>query len=156
MSKATPLFFLAALFALTPLALANGLPTVKLTASRTAVLNDGRDATELMAEVRDTSGRPVPDGTQVIFYTNLGTFAENQTVQTRAGTARIRLTSSQKGTALITAQSQGSYAGGVQKIEIVFTDDPAETFQGNNYAAIESNDGLLYAPADRILEGNGR
>ena len=90
MSKATPLFFLAALFALTPLALANGLPTVKLTASRTAVLNDGRDATELMAEVRDTSGRPVPDGTPVTFYTNLGTFAENNTVQTRAGTARQR------------------------------------------------------------------
>ena len=117
------LALLAAAGILAPSALSNGLPTVKLTASRMAVLNDGRDATELMAEVRDSSGRPVPDGTQVIFHTNLGAFAENPTVQTRAGTARIRLTSPQKGTALITAQTSGIYAGGVQKIEITFTDD---------------------------------
>ena len=152
----TPLATLAVLFVVVSTALGNGLPTVKLTASRTAVLNDGRDATELIAEIRDSNGRLVPDGTQITFHTNLGTFAENPTVQTRAGSARIRLTSPQKGTALITAQTSGAYAGGVQKIEIVFTDDPSQTFQGNNYIVIDSNDSLLYAAVERVIEATGK
>ena len=157
MNRATTfLAVLAALYASMPSALANGLPTVKLTATRTAVLNDGRDATELIAEIRDSSGRPVPDGTSVTFHTSLGNFAENATVQTRSGTARIRLTSPQKGTAIITAQTSGAYAGGVQKIEITFTDDPSETFQGNNYIVADSNDSLLYAAAERVVEAVGR
>lgn len=135
---------------------AAGPPTILLTSSRFAVLNDGRDSVEIIAEVRDSSGRYVNDGTEVSFSTNLGVFAEggpSTRASTRSGAARVRLSSQQKGTATVTASVPG---GGFQKLEILFTDDPAETFQGNAYVAVEATGALLYAAAERILEATSR
>ncbi len=135
---------------------AKAVPTITLTASRYAVLNDGRDSTEIIAEVRDSGGRFVPDGTVVTFTTNVGIFSRagtTATASTRNGSARIRLSSPQKGTAQITAAVAG---GGFQKMEIVFTDDPAETFQGNAYIAVQGSSALLYSAVDRVIEARGR
>jgi len=132
---------------------AAGVPTIVLRASRVAVLNDGRDYTEIIAEVRDSSGSFVPDGTPVTFSTNLGQFGGGATIGTRSGTARVRLTSQQKGTATITAAVGG---GGFQKMDVVFTDDPTETFQGNTYVAVQSTGALLYSAGHRIIEATGK
>lgn len=132
---------------------ASSVATIVLRASRIAVLNDGRDYTEIIAEVRDSGGRFVPDGTAVTFNTNLGQFTGSTTVGTRAGTARIRLTSQQKGTATVTAATGG---GGFQKTDILFTDDPTETYQGNAYVAVQATGSVLYSAGHRIIEASGR
>jgi hypothetical protein len=151
------LFFLAAvLLAWSARAHAAGIPTIRLTASRQAVLNDGRDSTEIIAEVRDSTGSYFPDGTTVTFTTNLGVFMQAGTTgtsSTRAGTARIRLTSQQKGTALVQAVTIG---GGFASIEISFTDDPAEMFQGNAYVSVQATGSLLYSAGHRVIEATGK
>src|SRR5215468_5302989 len=76
-----------------------GIPTIVIKSTRAAALNDGRDFHEIIAEVRDSSGAWAADGTMVTFTTTLGQFIGAQTIATRAGTARIRLVSLQKGTA---------------------------------------------------------
>src|SRR5438046_270590 len=76
---------------------AAAIPTIRLSATRIAVMSDGHDTTEIIAEVRDTSGNMAPDGTPVSFNTNLGQFQGSNPVPTRAGMARVRLASAQKG-----------------------------------------------------------
>lgn len=126
--------------------------TVRLSASRLTVLNDGRDYTEIIAEIRDSGGNLVPDGTQVNFTTNLGVFGSSSSAPTRAGAARIRLTSPQKGVATV----QATVVGATERLDIQFTDDPEATFQGNGYVAIQSDDALLYSASDRIVEAAGK
>ena len=136
--------------------MALALPTIRLTVTRQAVLSDGRDYTEVVAEVRDSSGRLSPDGTTVNLTTTLGAFAQAGTttsVTTRAGTARARLVSPRKGTATITAAVAG---GGFQQCEVLFTDDPSQTFEGNAYVVIDADGPLLYAAGERIIEAIGK
>ncbi|MCC6730527.1 MAG: hypothetical protein IT208_14425 [Chthonomonadales bacterium] len=132
-----------------------GVPTLSLRSSRGAALNDGRDTVEVIAEVRDSAGRYVPDGTSVTFTTNLGTFAQagvSQTVQTRAGTARARISAQVKGTATVTAVVDG---GGFARYDLIFTDDPEDTFEGNAYLAASGAGSLLYSATDRVIEALG-
>ncbi|MBM3493654.1 MAG: hypothetical protein FJX72_04930, partial [Armatimonadetes bacterium] len=135
---------------------ASGPPTITLTASRFAALSDGRDPVEIIAEVRDSSGRFVTDGTAVVFNTNLGLFLREgpgATARTRSGSARVMLTSQSKGTATVTATVSG---GGFQKVDVLFTDDPAETYQGNTWVGVTSNGSLVYCAAERVIEATSR
>lgn len=150
------LMVLALVFARAGQAAGAGIATISLQAARSAVLNDGRDSTDIIAEVRDSSGAYLPDGTTVTFSTDLGTFAQGgptASAQTRAGTARVRLTSQRKGTATITATVAG---GGFQKCEVVFTDDASETVAGNAFISIQSPGTLVYCAGERIIEANKR
>ncbi len=138
------------------IALAVGPPTITMTASRFAALNDGRDTVEIIAEVRDSSGRFVQDGTAVVFNTNVGAFQRegpSATVRTRSGSARVLLTSQQKGTATVTATVAG---GGFQKVDVMFTDDPEETYQGNSWVSVTANGALLYCAAERTIDATSR
>ena len=144
------------LLSLPALAFAFNSPTLVLTVSRTAVMNDGKDNTEVIAEVRDASGNLAPDGTQVSFTTSLGQFAPAPVAATRAGNARVRLTSNQRGTATVTASAGGNFAGAFQKVDVTFTDDPAETYQGNAYVAMQSNNALVYSAGDKIVDAAGK
>lgn len=126
--------------------------TINLSATRPAVLNDGKDSTDIIAEVRDSSGKLAPDGTTVNFTTTLGQFGSSSAQPTRAGSARIQLRSQQKGTASVMA----TVLGGTQKLDIVFTDDREETFVGNGYATVQSNNSNIYSAVDRVVEAMGR
>ncbi len=135
---------------------AAGPPTITMTSSRYAALNDGRDSVEIIAEIRDSSGSFVPDGTAVVFNTNIGSFERegpSATVRTRAGSARVLLTSQQKGPATVTATVSG---GGFQKVDVLFTDDPAETFQGNSWVSVTANGGLVYCAGERTIDARSR
>ncbi|HSV74303.1 MAG TPA: hypothetical protein VLH79_11140 [Chthonomonadales bacterium] len=135
---------------------ADALPTIRLTVTRQAVLSDGRDFTEIVAEVRDSGGRLAPDGTTVTLTTTVGTFAQagpTTSAHTRAGTARARLLSPRTGTAKVTAVVAG---GGFQQCEVLFTDDPSQTFEGNAYVVVDANCTLLYAASERIIEAIGK
>ena len=146
----------AALWVLVLSAKALGPPTITMTSSRFAALSDGRDAIEIIAEVRDSSGRFVQDGTAVVFNTNIGTFrgeGPSATARTRYGSARVLLVSQQKGMATVTATVGG---GGFQKVDVSFTDDPEETYQGNAWVSMTSNGALLYCAAERTIDATSR
>ncbi|MGC8666789.1 MAG: Ig-like domain-containing protein [Chthonomonadales bacterium] len=124
-----------------------GTPTIQLTASRMVVLADGRDTTEIIAEVRDATGSYVPDGTVVSFTTTRGMFVGGGAAQTRAGVARVRLSSQQTGTATVTA----AVVGRAESMDITFTNDPSETFQGNLFAAVQGGS-VVYSADYRVIE----
>ena len=126
---------------------AAGTPTIQLTASRMVVLADGRDTTEIIAEVRDSTGSFVPDGTVVSFTTTRGVFMGGGAAQTRSGVARVRLSSQQTGTATVTA----AVIGRAESIDITFTNDPSETFQGNLFAAVQGGS-VVYSADYRVIE----
>jgi len=65
---------------------------VRATATPTVLLSDGVSTATVTAEVRNSSGRPVKDGTEVRFYTTAGTITP--LVFTSAGVARATLTAS--------------------------------------------------------------
>jgi hypothetical protein len=134
-------------------AIAAAVPTITLKSTRTAALNDGRDYHEIIADVRDSTGAFMRDGTLVTFQTNAGQFTGSSSVQTRLGQARVKLTSLQKGGATVTATVEG---GGFQQVQVNFTDDKEETFQGNSYVDVQATGLLLYSAGDRIVEASGR
>ena len=132
---------------------AGGIGTISLTATRTTLLADGKHTTVLRAEVRDSSGRPA--GTYVIvqFQTNSGTLSQTQ-AQAIGGIAQVNLTSSPiAGVAHVTATVAGQ---SVAEIEILFTDDPQATFNGNNYMLFAATGYMAYSATDRAIEANGR
>src|SRR4051794_7043803 len=86
-----------ALALLALLALAGGRPALAAGAIRVSVspevlLADGVSTATVTAEVRNSSGRPARDGTEVRFYTTGGTIT--QVAFTSAGVARATLTAS--------------------------------------------------------------
>lgn len=129
-----------------------GPPTIDLRAMRPAALADGRDYIEVVAEVRDSSGSYLPDGARVTFTTSLGLFVQSgvsASALVRSGAARVRVSSQQKGVATVTASVPG---GGFQRTEITFTDDPAETYQGNAYVRVQARGSVVYSVGDRTIE----
>ncbi|MCX6358210.1 MAG: hypothetical protein NT029_00230 [Armatimonadetes bacterium] len=129
-----------------------GPPTIDLRAVRQAALSDGRDYIEIVAEVRDSGGTYLPDGTRVTFTTSRGVFVQSgvsASALVRSGSARVRVSSQQKGVATVTASVPG---GGFQRVDVTFTDDPAETYQGNSYVRVQARGSVVYSVAERTIE----
>ncbi len=132
---------------------AGAVGTINLTATRTALLADGKHTTVLRAEVRDGNGRPVGNNVVVQFQTTAGTLSQTL-ARTIGGIAQVNLTSSPiAGVAQLTATVAGQ---SIATLEILFTDDPQATFQGNNYMMFAATSYLAYGATDRVIEGNGR
>lgn len=143
-----PVFFAAAV----PAA-AGGIGTISLTATRTTLLAGGKQTTVLRAEVRDSTGRPVGTNVIVQFQTNQGTLSQTQ-AQAIGGIAQVNLTSAANaGVATVTATVAGQ---SIATIEILFTDDPQATFDGNNYMLFAATGYMAYSATDRAIEANGR
>lgn len=84
---------------------------INLTASPTAIAADGVTTSLIRALVLDQYGHPVPDGTQVTFTTDRGTFggATTVVVTTTGGIAQVMLTSSSSaGVATVNATSDSA------------------------------------------------
>jgi hypothetical protein len=148
------LLILPLLLACLPAARAGGGPyIVALRATRGTLLADGKQTTDLIADVRDSGGHPAGNGVLVQFQTTAGRLSESQAV-TLGGVARVRLTSAPiAGVAHVTA----FVSGGVSPpIDIVFTDDPEATFQGNNYLQVTGTSYLSYSATDRVIEATGK
>jgi hypothetical protein len=126
--------------------------TVQLQATRTTLLADGKQTTEIRAFVRDTSGHTVANGVEVQFQTTAGTLSPSSAA-TFGGIATVRLTSASiAGTASVTAFIPGASS---DILQIVFTDDPAATFEGNTYVAVSAPSYLAYSATDRVIEADG-
>lgn len=138
----------AVLSLLTAVAFA-GNGTAQLSFYPAIAVADARTQITVTCEVRDLTGRVVPDGTQVLFSTTLGLFTE-PLVKTTAGIARAVLTASQQpGFARITASVQ-SVATNVS-IDYEFVKDRAELNNLQDFIEIRANKKINYAMSPRII-----
>ena len=115
---------------------------ITLRSTRASLLSNGRDSINLIAEIRDITGRPFTGNALVRFSTTLGNLSSVQ-AQAFGGIAQVTLRSSVAGTAQVVASAPN--AGVSQPLEVVCTNDPEAMFQGNNYVSIQGSSYLAYS-----------
>lgn len=114
---------------------------------------DGRSTITVSVEIRDSSGRIVPDNTQVLLTTTLGSFREN-VVSTVSGLARgILVAGTTPGTAKITATATAFNAS--RNVEVEFVGDRSLLSSSNEYIEVVSPKDLIYSPEMRTLAASG-
>jgi len=126
------------------------LYSIKLTASPSVLLSDGKSIALISAEVRDDRGNLVPDGTQVQFSASMGILRDT-VVGTSAGIARTQLTSATlPGIANVTAAVPGASA--FEEVRVTFTDDPDMLRRRVNTYLFTSPQYLAYSADWRCVE----
>lgn len=146
------LLWIALTLSLTAAVLAdNG--TLTISALPPMALADGRTPVTFTVEVRDSTGRYVPDGTQVLFETNLGTFRQN-VVTTQSGIARATLIASgTEGVARIRITAPRFNTTDIREYE--FVSDPGMLSAAREFIEVTSEDrDLVYSTQFRILEAS--
>ncbi len=133
-----------------------GQYTISLRSSRTMLLANGKDRSIIIAEVRDATGRQAGNGLEVLFQTSLGTLSLSR-AQTFGGIAQVELSSNVVGIAKVTA----THRGVSNVLEVGFTDNPEDMYQGTNYIQVNGGNYISYSTTDRIIEilgskGNSR
>ncbi len=115
---------------------------------------DGRSTVTITAEIRQSNGRPVPDGTQVAFTTTLGSFRES--IATCAnGFARVVLVAgSTAGFAKITASAIGVEAAPAA-VEYEFVADREALETARDYIEVVTTGYMQYAPNNRLIAAAG-
>ena len=139
------------LFAAAQVVCAPATYTMWLKAHPQAIVADGRSETTISAEVRDSTGQPVPDGTIVNFTTSVGTIErEGRTV---AGVARVQLQSSVTiGTAMVSAVA--STGNAVATLRVDFLEKGTEMF-GESFITVSSKSYLGYDVNSRLVDAAG-
>lgn len=147
-----------ALFAVLILLLGSGAAvaqqgTAQVRAFPSAAVADGRSTITVSAEIRDSSGRIVPDGTQVVFETNLGQFRE-AIVRTQGGFAQATMNvGSIAGFAKIRVKVLGFNIADSTDVELVTSRDQLSS--AREYIEISARDYLLYSPEARVIAATG-
>lgn len=135
------LALLLATLAALPVAASTGL--IQLTSFPSAAVADGHSRINIDAEVRDTNGRSVPDGTKVLFTTDLGTF-EQPVISTINGRAHAQLiAAAMPGVAKITATALTYDATAFLKYE--FAADRASLSNARRYIEVTADKSLSYS-----------
>lgn len=125
--------------------------TMWLRAHPQVIVADGRSETTISAEVHDSSGRPVPDGTTVDFTSSIGTI--ERTVRTVAGVARARLQSTVNvGTAMVSAVVANGNA--VAQLRVDFLTPGTEMFD-ESFITVSSKKHLGYDANAGIADSAG-
>ncbi|MEN6358372.1 MAG: Ig-like domain-containing protein [Armatimonadota bacterium] len=125
--------------------------TMRLRAQPQAIVADSFSATTITADVRDSSGKAVPDGTVVEFTTSLG-IIENS-AQTASGIARVRLQSDTTiGTAFISALASNGRA--VAKLSVDFLAPGTEMFN-ESFISVSSSKYLGYDVSTKKVDAAG-
>lgn len=126
------------------------LYSIKISTSPSLLLADGKSVALISAEVRDSKGNLVPDGTQVHFSTSLGMLRDT-VVSTSAGVARTQLTSATlPGVATVTVTIPGASA--FEEVRVTFTDDPEMLRQRIHHYLFTSPQYLAYSADWRYIE----
>lgn len=126
--------------------------TIDLSAFPSIGVADGRTPITITAVVRDRGGNLVPNGTQVVFDTNLGTFKENL-VTTENGYARATLVASSiPGLARIRASVLRFSAS--NNLEFEFVSDRAMLDSARDFIEVTAPKKLVYSVSDRIIEAS--
>ncbi len=128
--------------------------SINVNAFPSATVADGRSTLTITAEIRDSAGSLVPDGTAVLFETKLGEFRET-IVKTQNGFARAVLQAgSLPGISVIHVTCQRFNAFG--QFEVQFFGDKAALNTAKEYIEVFGEDSLLYSVQERTLEASGR
>lgn len=114
---------------------------------------DGRSTVTLSAEIRDTSGKLVADGTQVVFSSTLGNFRD-PIVTTEKGFAQVVLVAgSTPGVAKITASALAYNA--TSTVEVEFVADRSMLSAANDYIEVVAPRYLMYSLDQRTIGAAG-
>ncbi|HTQ10383.1 MAG TPA: Ig-like domain-containing protein, partial [Fimbriimonadaceae bacterium] len=128
--------------------------TIQLTSLPTMTVADGRSTVTLSATVRRSSGQPVPDGTQVLFSTTLGTIKDSSIVQTTGGIARcIFQSGTVAGSAIVTAQALS--VGATTTMELEILSDRSLLNSANEYVEIVAPKDLTFSMDQKIVAAAG-
>lgn len=115
---------------------------------------DGRSTTTITAQIRDRSGRAVPDGTRVVFNTTLGTFRETITTTTNGLARAILVAGGAAGVARITA-SPLSGGGSPSTFEFEFVADRTMLSSAREYIEIVAPGVMHYTVDTRLIGAAG-
>jgi len=126
---------------------------VRLGANPWISLADGRSNVWVTAQVTDHAGRNVPDGTQIVFQTNLGSFRES-VVPTINGMARASMTSNAAGTATITVSAFPTYRASAT-MTYEFVADRALLSTAREFVEIVAPTYLVYSPEYSTVVASG-
>jgi hypothetical protein len=130
---------------------AGSASSIYLRANPDSIIADGKSVTTITAEIRDSSGSLVPDGTQVSFSSSLGNIPTVAT--TTAGVARVRLTSdTTTGTAQVSAWVTEGGAVAQTKVELLA---PGTEIPRQSFISIASKSYLVYDPALMVVYASG-
>ena len=132
---------------------AAALYNVRLRVTRSTLLSNGKDKTLVIAEISDPSGRQVTGNVEVQFQTTLGVLSANRASTFGGSSAQVELSGATTGVARITALVTGAVSN---TVEVLFTDDPEATFQGNNYLQISGSGYLAYSVTDQVIDAIGK
>ena len=122
-----------------------------LTSHPQAIVADSHSGATITAEVRDSSGRAVPDGTVVDFTASLGIIERR--ARTAGGIARVRLQSgSTTGTALVSAVATDGNA--VAQLRVDFLEQGTEMFD-ESFISVSSKKYLGYDVDARLVDSAG-
>ncbi len=147
--RGQPLLFI---FLLCSLGLAQNA-SIQLTKYPDAVLGDGASTVAISVQVRNRNGSNVPDGTQVLFETTLGSVRPNL-VQTKNGFAQTTLTADQiAGVAKVTASVLAYRA--TATIEVKFAASKSELATDQFVATLVASNRLTYSPERRMMRADG-
>lgn len=122
-----------------------------LTSHPQAIVADSHSAATITAELRDSSGNTVPDGTVVDFTTSLGVIERR--ARTSNGIARVRLESGNvTGTALISAVVSDGNA--VAQLRVDFLEPGTEMFD-ESFIVVDSKKHLGYDVGAQVVDSAG-
>ncbi|MDI9636764.1 invasin domain 3-containing protein [Geitlerinema splendidum] len=141
------------LLLLTSVAVMANTGTIALEAYPAVTVADGRSTLTITAQVRDQSGSVVPNGTQVVFDTSIGSFRD-RIVTTQNGYARAVLVSGDvPGIARIRASVLRFNAAG--DLEVEFVANRSMLSAAREFVEVVGSDSLIYSVDDRIIEATG-
>ena len=127
--------------------------TIQLESYPSMAVADGRSTITITAQVRDNSGNFVPNGTQVVFDSTLGSFRE-RIVQTSNGFARAILVAGDlPGTARVRASALRFSAA--SDLDIEFVADRSMLSSAQDFIEVVGSETLWYSVQDRVIEATG-
>ncbi len=146
------------LFSITTLAIAfacaHADTSIRLTSYPSVSVADGKSTVTISAEIRDQSGKLVPDGTRVVLTSTLGDFREN-VVTTVGGIARgILVAGSIPGMATITAKSLTGDSSPTT-LEYQFVGDRGQLSSAKEYIEIVAPSYMQYTVDTHIIGAAG-
>lgn len=127
---------------------------VKLSAFPTVSVADGRSTSTVSAELRDSSGRLIADGTRVVFNTNLGSFRESIVTTTNGIARAILVADGRAGTAEITATPLSGNATPAT-LEFEFVADRAMLSSAREYIELVAPTLMHYTTDNRVIGASG-
>ncbi len=127
--------------------------TIEITSFPSMSVADGRSTVTLSALIRDVNGKIVPDGTRVIFSTDMGSFRE-AVIETRNGIARAILQSGNvPGMAKVTA-SVISYQA-TSTIDFEFVSDRSLLSSAKDFVEVYAPKDLQYSMDSKTIGASG-